>query len=83
MDHPPAHLATLTTAMAFQDRSVVRYWLNRVEPLVLRLPQDRHLMSDLEVAEIERFDLGRLGIHGVIDVNARTGTYFLFRRVAR
>ncbi len=35
-------------------------------------------MSEYEAQEIEAFDLGRLGIFGVVDAEAKTGTYLSF-----
>lgn len=75
VDHPAEHLATLAPVMATRDRPVVDHWLRHMQPLVLQLPDDAPLMSPREVDEIQTYRLGRLGIHGVIDIEARTGIY--------
>jgi DNA-binding CsgD family transcriptional regulator len=78
INHPPAHLASLNTTIALRERRVVAHWLRTSAPLVLRLPEDRSMMSDHEAYEIESHQLGRLGICGVLDADARTGTYLSF-----
>lgn len=64
--------------MATRDRPVIVHWLKTVRPLVLRLPDDAHLMSQREIDEIEGYGLGCLGIHGAVDLRAKTGTYLSF-----
>lgn len=78
VDHPLLHLTRLSSTMTMRDRPVVAHWLKSMEPLVLQLPDDRHLMSEQEAEEIETFQLGKLGVHGVVDFQARTGCYFSF-----
>jgi DNA-binding CsgD family transcriptional regulator len=78
VDHPEGHLPLISRTMNMRDRQVVAFWLKDTSPLVVQLPDDRDLMSEREAQEIEAFDLGRLGICGMVDAEAKTGTYLSF-----
>lgn len=81
VDYPEAALAQLPMTFNLRERPVVQRWLQLREPLVLQLPTDSAAMSDRERYEIESFSLGRLAVHGVLDMSAKTGSYFSFGRV--
>lgn len=82
VDYPDPLRQLLPTTLNLKERPVVARWLKTREPQVVRLPDDASLMSVREQSEIKTFRLGRLAIHGVVDLNARTGTYFSFGQVA-
>lgn len=81
VDYPEAALKRLPMTLNLRERPVVRHWLQTRQPLVLQLPDDADLMSDRERFEIDTFGLGRLAIHGVVDLTAKTGSYFSFGQV--
>jgi hypothetical protein len=55
-------------------RPLISHWLVRREPLVLDLPEDWSITSPRERSEISKFNLGRIAIHGVVDMSTRTGS---------
>ena len=81
VDYPEAALRKLPMTLNLRERPVVQHWLRTRQPLVLQLPEDAALTSERERQEIETFGLGRLAIHGVVDLAAKTGSYFSFGRV--
>ena len=78
---PDEHLARAAMQTPMRERPVLALWLARKEPMVLELPRDAGLMSKREIDEIVAHGLGRLAIHGVLDLHARTGSYFSFTEV--
>ena len=81
VDCSPDVLPQIRTLINLRDRPVLQRWLRTREPQVLQLPDDEALMSALERKEIQIFGLGRIAIHGVVDLMARSGSYFSFGRV--
>lgn len=81
VDCPPDALSQIPRLLNLRDRPVVRHWLRTGEPLCLQLPEDAALTSLRERQEIEHFGLGRLAIHGMVDLKARSGSYFSFGQV--
>jgi DNA-binding CsgD family transcriptional regulator len=81
VDYPPQAVASMPQALNVRERPVVQSWLANREPLVLSLPRDASLMSHRERTEITAFGLGRLAIHGTVDVNASAGYYLSFGQV--
>jgi DNA-binding CsgD family transcriptional regulator len=78
VDYPEHFLASISPHMNIRDRPVVAKWLATREPIVIDPVRDRHALSALEIREIEAFGLGRLAIHGQIDLSSRMGSYFSF-----
>lgn len=83
VDYPAAGLAALNPLINLRERPAFMHWLRSRKPMVLDLAEDSHLMSQLERNEIEALNLGRVAAHGVIDMAARSGSYFSFSGVAR
>ena len=81
IDTPPAHLAQIPLKLNLRERPVVGRWLKDREPVVVQLPRDEAFLSERERFEIETYGLGRLAIHGLLDLHARTGSYFSFAQV--
>jgi LuxR family transcriptional regulator, quorum-sensing system regulator CviR len=81
VDYPDAALRQLPMIVNLRERPVVQRWVQTREPLVLQLPEDAQLMSERERFEVEAFQLGRLAIHGLVDLVAKTGSYFSFGQV--
>jgi DNA-binding CsgD family transcriptional regulator len=78
---PPAHLAQIPLKLNLRERPVVSRWLKDREPVVVQLTRDAAILSERERFEIETYGLGRLAIHGLLDLHARTGSYFSFAQV--
>jgi len=82
VDHPDAFLAAIPLQLNIRERPVVARWLATREPVVIDLDRDGHMLSALEIHEIEAFGLGRLAIHGQIDLSSRMASYFSFSGVS-
>jgi LuxR family transcriptional regulator, quorum-sensing system regulator CviR len=81
VDYPEEALRQLPLVINLRERPVVQRWVQTREPLVLQLPEDAQLMSERGRFEVEAFQLGRLAIHGLVDLAAKTGSYFSFGQV--
>lgn len=81
IDYPERYLVSIPRQLNIPDRPVVAKWLATREPLVIDAQRDRHWLSELELHEIELFDLGRVAIHGQIDLSAQMASYFSFAGV--
>lgn len=81
VDYPERYLVSIPRQLNIRDRPVVARWLATREPIVIDAQRDRHWLSELEFHEIEMFDLGRLAIHGQIDLSAHMASYFSFAGV--
>ena len=81
IDYPERYLVSIPRQLNIRDRPVVAKWLATRAPLVIDVERDRHWLSDLELHEIELFGLGRLAIHGQIDLSAQMASYFSFAGV--
>jgi DNA-binding CsgD family transcriptional regulator len=81
VDHPEAFMLSAPHQLNIRDRPAVAKWLASREPLVIDAPRDHHWLSALELREIEHHQMGRLAIHGRIDLSARMASYFSFAGV--
>jgi DNA-binding CsgD family transcriptional regulator len=87
--HDPEFLATCPANFDLQSRSCFAWWVFHRKALVLDTTggQDetgaRVVATGCELDDIERFSLGVVAAHGVIDPFASTGTYFSFSGVPR
>lgn len=77
-DCPPSFLESIPAETKLRDRPVIAKWLTTREPMVIDAIRDHELLSPLETREIERFGLGRLAIHGQIDLSSNMASYFSF-----
>lgn len=82
IDYPAAFLASIPTQTKLRERPVIARWLTTREPLVIDPVRDRELLSPLEAREIDTFGLGRMAIHGQIDLSSNMASYFSFAGVA-
>lgn len=78
VDYPKAFLAAIPTRTKLSDRPVIAKWLATRHPLVIDPVRDRRLRSLLEAREADSFGLGRLAIHGQIDLSSSMASYFSF-----
>ena len=77
VDYPQAYFARIPTHTRLGDRPVIVKWLGKREPLVIDPIRDRALLSVFEAQEVDQFGLGRMGVHGVIDLS-KNMAYFSF-----
>lgn len=78
IDYPESFLALIPRHSKLSDRPVVAKWLSTRGPLVVDPVRDRALLSPLELREIETFGLGRIAVHGQIDLSSSMASYFSF-----
>ena len=75
----PAELVTsASTRSRLADRLLIRRWLQTRQPLFVDAALVHAHASSFEREEIERYGLGYLAIHGVVDVSGAMGIYFSF-----
>lgn len=75
----PAELVTsASTGSSLADRQLIRHWLQTRQPLFVDAAVAHAQASSFEREEIERYGLGCLAIHGVVDVSGAMGSYFSF-----
>jgi DNA-binding CsgD family transcriptional regulator len=82
VDYPAEHLARIPRHTKLGDRPVIAKWLTERKPLVIDPVRDRALLSPLEAREVDDFNLGRLAVHGQIDLSSNMASYFSFAGVA-
>jgi len=82
VDYPPAFLARIPRQTKLSDRPVIAKWLCEREPLVIDPIRDRALLSKLEAREVDEFGLGRMAVHGRIDLSSNMASYFSFAGTA-
>jgi DNA-binding CsgD family transcriptional regulator len=78
VDYPPRGLLALQRQSNVKSRPALAHWLNTRRPLVLDADADGAHLSDAERQEIDGLELGRVAAHGVLDLAARSGSYFSF-----
>lgn len=78
VDYPERFLAAIPRRNKLADRPVVARWLRTRAPIILDPIRDREFLSELELKEVETLGLGRLAIHGQIDLSSRMASYFSF-----
>lgn len=87
--HTPQFLATLENRFDQNVRGCIAWWVSNQRPFILdqsgALDEEgtRICASERELDEVERFSLGIVAAHGVIDPFANAGTYFSFSGVAK
>jgi DNA-binding CsgD family transcriptional regulator len=79
--HTPEALRLFPSQLNLRERPVVMRWLKTRSPCVIELPRDAEHTSAREQQEIEELHLGRLAIHGMLDLHGNTGTYFSFSQL--
>lgn len=74
----PPYLQQVREAMHLQQRGSLIWWLHHQYPFVIdeRCPPAH--TSAFELEEIRSFGLGRIAVHGALDIRSRTGTLISF-----
>ena len=81
IDYPDAFLAALPVRTKLRESPVIARWLATREPVVVDPARDRYILSPLEIRQTESFGLGRMALHGQIDLSFNMASYFSFGRL--
>ena len=81
VDYPDAFLAAIPIQTKLQESPVIARWLSTREPVVVDPARDRDILSPLEIRHTEAFGLGRMALHGQIDLSFNMASYFSFARL--
>ena len=83
VDYPKPALQAIRQISNIRERQALMHWLQAQQPLLLELPQSAWMMSELEREEVEKYQLGRIGAHGVLNMSSKEGSYFSFAGIPR
>lgn len=75
---PAELMRSANTGSSLADRLLIRHWLQARQPLFVDAAVAASYASAFERDEIERYGLGCLAIHGVVDISGAMGSYFSF-----
>lgn len=81
VDVPEAYLEQVPKVTNVRERPGMMYCLEKRAPVVAGIGVNEHLLSDLLRAELQRYNMGIVAAHGVLDLSSNMGTYFSFWRV--
>jgi transcriptional regulator EpsA len=81
VDYPDIYACQIGRNTTLAERPVIARWLATQKPILIDQRHDQHLLSALELREVEEFGLGDLAIHGQIDMSGRMASYFSFAQV--
>jgi DNA-binding CsgD family transcriptional regulator len=83
VDYPAPGLKALQQVTNLRNRPALVRWLDTRKPIILDPELDGIHLSENERREIEDLHLGRVAAHGVLDLHARSGSYFSFGGLQR
>lgn len=78
LDYPEEATRSALAVNSVTERRALSDWLATGRPLVVDLPADDVDVSVVEAQEIERFGLGRIAAHGLLDPERQMGSYMTF-----
>lgn len=81
VDYPQEYVDKINRHTNFKNRPVVAEWFAKQTPLLIDPSLQSTKMSELELKEVREYGLGKLAIHGQIDIAQRMATYFSFAGV--
>ena len=87
--HTQEFLASREIAFDLNSRSVTAWWIANRKPFILEKTGARNVagqrcpVNERSLEEIERFSLGAIAVHGVIDPFANAGTHIFFHGVPK
>ncbi|KWT97094.1 MULTISPECIES: helix-turn-helix transcriptional regulator [unclassified Variovorax] len=79
--HDEAYLRQIATTFELRQRASLAWWFSTRQPFHIDPDNPPPHASAFELDEIERFGLGNVAGHGVLNVRANAGTYFGFAGV--
>jgi len=86
--HDPAFLASLESSFDLKMRGCFEWWVSNRKPFIVDMAGEvdevgvRRFVTRRSLEEIERFSLGVIAAHGVVDPFMLAGTYFSFSGVS-
>jgi DNA-binding CsgD family transcriptional regulator len=78
LGYPAGLVRNVSSVSDLGQRRALQAWLANGKPLVVDLPDDQQQVSLLEAEEIERFSLGRIAAHGMLDFERQVGSYMSY-----
>ncbi len=82
VDYPDEFIRNLQMQTKLSDRPVVAKWYLEREPQIIDEAQITQLLSPFESAEVQKYGLQNLAVHGLIDIQGKKGSYFSFARIS-
>lgn len=81
VDYPDEFIRDLQMQTKLSDRPVVAKWYLERKPQIINATQVAQLLSPFESAEVQKYCLQNLAVHGLIDLQGHKGSYFSFARI--
>jgi DNA-binding CsgD family transcriptional regulator len=81
VNHAPDYLEHLSKSFNVVTRSSFAHWMHTREPFVIQNINDQALANQFELDEMHRFKLANVAAHGVLSLEANSGTYCSFSGV--
>ena len=76
--HQPTYIAQIEKSFELTERGALRWWLENRLPLGIDPLAPPSFATEHEVDELKTFGLGRIAAHGILNINANSGTSFTF-----
>ncbi|MFZ3193566.1 MAG: LuxR C-terminal-related transcriptional regulator [Moraxellaceae bacterium] len=80
VDYNLAMLAEMSLHTSFEERPVLKVWLERQQPMILTPAVLQEIGSAYELEEMLKFELHPMLIHGQRDLSGNMSSYFSFSR---
>lgn len=74
-------IESISRRINLSDRTVLGNWLETRTPQLISRSSANEMMSDIEIREMERFSLGNIAAHGIIEPDCSRASYFSFLRI--
>ena len=81
VDFPAGNLAQIPRQLNIAERPLLAAWLHCRDAIVIDSRLEPQRLSAREHQEIAAFGLGRIAIHGVLDLAGKQASYFSFSQV--
>ena len=79
--HDDLYLHQLSTTFDLEHRGSMQWWFQSREPFTIDPNNPPLFTSDFELAEIKKFEMQTVAVHGVLNSRSSGGTYFSFAEV--
>lgn len=76
--HSAAYLEALPSAFELAERGALAWWFAHRRPMLIDPQHPSDVVTAHELDEIDRFGLGNVAMHGILNLRANVGTYFFF-----
>lgn len=81
VDYTDDFIKNLQLQTKLSDRAIVAKWYQEREPQVINEYEITQLLSPFESAEVKKYAMQNLAVHGLIDIQGKKGSYFSFARI--